>query len=104
MPGFEQSAMQFLKSGGFSSSGRTANIHKLVPGVQVKVGVEGGCTEKTPGHSMENANITITEQGHKGLILIGKVMAATGLRLFLDPEVRQKVKTEFEMWKQKYNE
>jgi hypothetical protein len=53
---------------------------------------------------MENANITITEQGHKGLILIGKVRAATGLRLFLDPEVRQKVKTEFEMWKQKYNE
>ena len=88
-------------AGGWDETGMAS---KLVPGVQVKVGVEGGCTEKTPGHSMENANITITEQGHKGMILIGKVMAATGLRLVIDAKVRQKVKAEFEMWKQRYNE
>ena len=70
----------------------------------MKIGTEGGCTEKTPGHSAENANITITEQGHKGLILVGKVMAATGLRLVLDPGIRQKVNAEFDMWKKKYNE
>jgi amidohydrolase len=88
-------------AGGWDETGMAS---KLVPGLQVKIGTEGGCTEKTPGHSTENANITITEQGHKGLILIGKVMSATGLRLVLDPAIRQKVNAEFEMWKKKYNE
>ena len=44
------------------------------------------------------------EQGHKGLILIGKVMGATGLHLVLDPGIRQEVNVEFEMWKKKYDE
>jgi len=42
--------------------------------------------------------------GISGLVLIGKVMGATGLRLFLDPATREKVKTEFEMWQKKYSE
>jgi len=53
---------------------------------------------------MENAKITISEAGHKGLILTGKVMGATGLRLVLDPEMQKKVRAEFDSWLKKYNQ
>ena len=53
---------------------------------------------------MENANITITEQGHKGVVLTGKVMGATGLRIALDPEMRNQIRAEFDSWSKKYNQ
>lgn len=87
--------------GGWDETGMAS---VLVPGTQVKIGVEGCASEKTPGHSMENANITISPQGHKGVVLTGKVMGATGLRLALDPEMQKKIKAEFDMWLKKYNE
>jgi len=87
--------------GGWDETGMAS---VLVPGTQVKIGVEGCTSEKTPGHSMENANITISPQGHKGVVLTGKVMGGTGLRLVLDPEMQKKIKAEFDMWLKKYNE
>jgi len=73
-----------------------------VPGVQISVGTEG--IPEVPGHSMQNANITITPEGHKSLILTSKVMAAVGLRLLMDPDLRQKAKTEHAQLLEKYNQ
>jgi metal-dependent amidase/aminoacylase/carboxypeptidase family protein len=67
-----------------------------VPGVGITPAVAG--VPEVSGHSHENAAITISPEGHKGLVQISKIGATVGLRLFLDPELRQKVKTEHENW------
>jgi amidohydrolase len=63
-----------------------------VPGVQISVGTEG--IPEVPGHSQQNADITISPAGHKALILTTKVMGAVALRLVMDPELRRKAKAE----------
>jgi len=73
-----------------------------VPGARVSLGVEG--IPETPGHSQESADVTITPRGHDALILLAKVMAASGLRLVMDPEVRKEIKEEHAMWLEKYHE
>jgi len=74
-----------------------------MPGVRVAVGVPG-CPSDLPGHSMENANVSISPVGLKGLVLSSKVMAAVGLRLAMDPDARKKVQDEFASWLKKFNE
>jgi metal-dependent amidase/aminoacylase/carboxypeptidase family protein len=74
----------------------------LIPGVSPDIAVEG--ITSTAGHSQENADITISPEGHKSAVLTAKVMAATHLRLLMDPELRKKVKKEHAMWVKKYNE
>lgn len=74
----------------------------VVPGVEAGIGVEG--IPKVAGHSQENADITISPEGHKGLILTAKVMAACGLRLAMDAEMREKVRAEHAARLAKYNE
>ncbi len=73
----------------------------VVPGAHVGIGTEG--IPDVAGHSQENADITISEAGHKSLILTSRVMAATGLRLLMDKKLREKAKTEHAMWLDKYN-
>jgi len=73
----------------------------VVPGAHVSIGTEG--IPDVAGHSQENADITISEAGHKSLILTAKVMAAAGLRLLLDPKLRDKAKAEHASWLEKYN-
>jgi len=82
----------------------TGMLAVQVPGTQVAVGVVGARSDKTPGHSMQNADITISPAGHQGVVLTGRVMGAVGLRLALDPELRKKAKDEFDSWLKKYNE
>jgi amidohydrolase len=64
----------------------------VVPGATVHIGTEG--IPEVAGHSQENADITVSEAGHKSLVLTAKVMAASGLRLLRDPALREKAKTE----------
>jgi aminobenzoyl-glutamate utilization protein B len=73
----------------------------LVPGAWVSVGTEG--LPMAAGHSQENADITVSPAGHESLILTAKVMAASGLRLLLSPELRQKAKEEHARWVEHYN-
>ncbi len=73
----------------------------VVPGAHVSIGTEG--IPETAGHSQENADITLSPEGHKSLILTSKVMAATALRLLMDPELRTKAKEEHAEWLEKYN-
>jgi len=74
----------------------------VVPGAHVSIGTEG-LPEEVAGHSQENADITISEAGHQSLILTAKVMAASALRLFLDPELRERATTEHASWVEEYN-
>jgi amidohydrolase len=74
----------------------------VVPGVQIHIGTEG--IPEAAGHSQENADITISPAGHESLILTSKVMAASALRLFMDAELREKIKAEHAEWKEKYNQ
>jgi amidohydrolase len=74
-----------------------------VPGVTVGVGTPG-LTVAPAEHSQENADLTITEEGHRCLVLTMKVMAATGLRIMMDPIIQNKIKEEHSMLVRKYNE
>ncbi len=74
----------------------------VVPGVHISIGTEG--IPEVPGHSQENADITISEAGHGSLVLTSKVMAAVGLRLVMDAELRKKTKQEHQKWLKKYNQ
>lgn len=74
----------------------------LIPGVHVSIGAEG--IPEVAGHSQENADITISPDGHKSLVLTAKVMGATALRLIMDKELREKAKAEHAMWLKKYND
>jgi hypothetical protein len=47
--------------------------------------------------------MTVSPAGHESLILISKVMGAVALRLVVDPELRQRAKTEQAAWLKKYN-
>ncbi len=72
-----------------------------VPGAWVGIGTEG--IPDVPGHSQANADITISPAGHESLILTAKVMAAVGLRLLMEAELRGQAKAEFAAWVEKYN-
>jgi amidohydrolase len=72
-----------------------------VPGAEVSIGAED--IPEAPGHSQANADISISPAGHKSLILTAKVMAATGLRLLMDPGLRDKVKAEHTKWVELYS-
>ena len=68
-----------------------------VPGVQVKAAVAG--IPEVAGHSYENAAITISPEGHKGLVQTAKIGAAVALRLFTDPNLRAQVNEEHAAWR-----
>lgn len=73
----------------------------VVPGAHVSIGTEG--IPEVAGHSQENADITISSEGHNSLILTAKVMGAAALRLVMDQKLRDKAKAEHAMWLEKYN-
>ncbi len=74
----------------------------VVPGVHISIGTEG--IAEVPGHSQENADITVSAAGHESLILTSKVMAAVGLRLVLDTALLRQAKEEHQEWVKKYNQ
>jgi amidohydrolase len=77
-------------------------VSLLIPGVHISIGTEG--IPQVAGHSKENADLTISEAGHKSLILTTKVMGATALRLLVDKELREKAISEHTKWREKYNQ
>jgi len=79
----------------------TGTLTVQVPGIGVHVGNPD--IQEAPGHSRLNADITISPAGHENLQLTAKTMAATALRLVMDPEMAKKVKDEHAMWVAKYN-
>ena len=73
----------------------------VVPGVHVSIGTAD--TPEVAGHSQENADISVSAAGHRSLILTAKVMAASALRLIMDPELRERATAEHANWVEEYN-
>jgi amidohydrolase len=67
-----------------------------VPGLSIVPAVAN--IPEVAGHSHENAAITISPEGHKGLVQTAKIGAAVALRLVLDPDLRAKVNEEHKQW------
>ncbi len=60
-----------------------------VPGISIQPAVAG--VPAAAGHSIENANISISDAGHKGLIQTAKISGSSALRLLLDGALRDKI-------------
>lgn len=73
-----------------------------IPGCHPGIAVEG--IPERPGHSHENADVTVSDAGHEALIQTARVAAAVNLRLLLDGELRERAKAEHAMRKEKYNQ
>lgn len=78
----------------FQNFGSTdvGDVSWLVPTAQIN------CTcfaSKSPGHSWQNVSCGGTSIGHKGLLLAGKVIAATAIDLFEDPALIEAAQKEF---------
>ncbi len=70
-----------------------------VPGIGIAPAV-ANVPSSAGGHSIENANISISPEGHKGLIQTAKISGSSALRLIIDPAMRDKVNAEFKAWQQ----
>ena len=55
-----------------------------------------GFVSGAPGHSWQNVSCGHTSIGHKGVLTAGKVIAATAIDLFEQPETVKAAKEEFE--------
>lgn len=66
------------------------------PGVTIAPAIAG--TPEVAGHSDENADLTISEKGHKALVQTSKIEGAVALRLVLDPKLLSTVKEEQKRW------
>lgn len=67
-----------------------------VPGIQIKPAVAG--ILEVAGHSHENADLSVSPGGHKGLVQTARIGSAVALRLLMDPEFGAKVRQEFAQW------
>jgi amidohydrolase len=83
-----------------SSWEETGMLTVQVPGIGIHIGNPD--IPPAPGHSPKNADITISPAGHENLKLTAQVMAATALRLVMDPELADRVKAEHAGWVEKY--
>ncbi len=57
---------------------------------------------KAPGHSWQNVSCGRTSIAHKGMLLAGKVLAATAIDLIEKPEILKAAKEEFEQKRQRH--
>lgn len=69
------------------------DVSWLVPTAQINVVT---APSNVPGHSWQNVSCGKTSLGHKGLLCAGKVLAATAMDLFQQPETLAAAKAEFQ--------
>lgn len=82
---------QYSEKQGFGSTD-VGDVSWLTPTAQISC---VSFISKAPGHSWQNVSCGHTSIGHKGLILAGKVLAATAIDLFEDPALIEAAKKEF---------
>ncbi|MGE5654894.1 MAG: M20 family metallopeptidase [Bacillota bacterium] len=80
------------KPGGSTDMG---NVSHEVPSIHPSVAI--GSPDFIRGHSIEMAQATISEAGHRGLLLAAKAMAMTAADLVVDPTLLARAKDEFEV-------
>lgn len=88
----EALGQKILPAGSGAGSTDMANVSHQIPAIHPYVGI---ASHKIVGHSQEMALATITEEGHQGLLLGAKALAATAADLFAEPELMAKIKKEF---------
>ncbi len=69
-----------------------------VPGLYIGPAVSG--VPPASGHSHENADITVSDVGHRGLQQTALIGAVVGLRLLTNEEIRQQITRELGLWQQ----
>ena len=69
------------------------DVSWLVPTAQINVVT---FPSNSPGHSWQNVSCGHTSIGHKGLLTAGKVIAATAIDLYENPQIIADAKTEFD--------
>ncbi len=80
----------------------TGMLTLQTPGVGINLGNPD--MPPAPAHSRQNADITVSPEGHENLALTAKAMAATALRLIMEPDLARRVKEEHTMWVERYGE
>lgn len=73
-----------------------SDVSQEVPGIHPYISISN---EKLTGHSTDIADATISETGHKGILLGAKTLASVAYDLFTNPEYLKAAKEEFEEWK-----
>jgi metal-dependent amidase/aminoacylase/carboxypeptidase family protein len=79
----------------------TGNLDQQVSGITIAVGNPD--LPEVPGHSQQNADLSITPEGHENLAQTAKAMAATLLRLAMDQELAEKIKADHARLVEEYN-
>ena len=69
------------------------DVSWLVPTAQINVVT---FPSNSPGHSWQNVSCGHTSIGHKGLLTAGKVIAATAIDLYENPQIIADAKAEFD--------
>ncbi|MGI6357105.1 MAG: M20 family metallopeptidase [Bacillota bacterium] len=83
---------EVLPAGAGAGSTDMANVSHVVPSIHPYIGIS---SQKIVGHSQGMADATISEEGHRGLLLGAKSLAATAAELFADADLLARVKKEF---------
>lgn len=73
-----------------------ADVSQEVPGIHPYISISD---EKLNGHSTDLADATITEKGHKAILLGAQSLASVAYDLFTKPEYLKAAKEEFAQWK-----
>lgn len=69
-----------------------------IPGISVYPAIAN--IPELAGHSDENADITITEAGHRALVQTAQISGAMALRIILDPKLLATIKEEQVRWQE----
>ncbi len=80
-------------AGAGAGSTDMANVSHEVPAIHPYIGIS---SRKITGHSHEMADATICNEGHHGLVVGAKSLAATAADLFDNPNLLASIKAEFQ--------
>jgi len=75
-----------------AGSSDTANVQIKMPAIQPGIKV---CDSHIVGHTIEYRDACITDRAHDAMMKAAKALAATGLELFTDKDLREKALKEF---------
>ena len=78
---------------GFMGSSDVGDVTYRCPALQPELDISAGV--KHDAHTRAFAAATVTEEGHKALMTGAKVLGRAALNVFLDPELRDRMWTDF---------
>jgi len=85
--------IKFMPEGKGLGSSDIGDVSKEVPTIHPYIGI---ADENTPSHSKGFAEASISEKGQKAMLSAAKALAMTAYDVFTNPELRRKMKEEFE--------